>query len=133
MEETLGLKNSFAVLDIQEMSIETMLVLDAGGDESQGVAHAVANFYSLLPAALVRDAMSGQPKSGGSDTGGIALVRAIGVAAIFDQASGRIGFIPEKLEAGALHIFKEVILLASKPVFGGVVFKERRTLGTLLR
>jgi hypothetical protein len=114
------------------MGIEAVLILDAGGHKSQSVANAVANLDSLLPAPLVRDAVSGQPKSGSCDTGSITLIGPIRMAAVFNQSGGRVSLIPEELEAGALDIFEEVVLFAGETVFGGIVFKERRAFGTLL-
>src|SRR5450432_1453986 len=114
------------------MSVETVLMLDAAEHEAQGVADAIANFDALLPPALVGDAMSGESKTGGGDAGGVALVGALGVAAVFDQAGNRIGFVPEELETGSFDVFEKLVFIASETILGGIVFKKRRALGGVL-
>src|ERR1700736_4655473 len=109
-----------------------MLVLYAGSHETQGIANAIANFHALLPAALVGNAMSSESEAGGSDAGSIALIGAVGVAAIFYQAGGGVGLVPEKLEGSALDTFQEFVFFASETIFCGVVLKQRRVLGRLL-
>ena len=114
------------------MSVETVLMLDAAEHEAQGVANAIANLDALLPTALVGDAMSGEPKAGGGDAGGVALIGAFSVAAVLDQAGNGIGFVPEKLEASSFDVFEKLVLIASETILGGIVFKKRRALGGLL-
>src|SRR5450432_1231952 len=104
------------------MSVETVFMLNAAEHEAKGVADAIANFDVLLPTALVGDAMSGESKTGGGNAGGVALVGSLGVAAVFDQTGNGIGFVPEKLEAGALNVFEELVLVASETILGGIVF-----------
>jgi hypothetical protein len=82
-----------------------MLVLDAGSHETQGIANAIANFHALFPTALVGNAMSSKSKTGGGDAGGIALIGAVGVAAIFYQAGDGVGLVPKELEGGAFNTF----------------------------
>ncbi len=128
-----GLEDAFAILNVEEMRVKAVLVLHPGGHETQGVANAVANFSALLPAALVGNAMGGKAEAGGGDAGGVALVGAVGVAAVFYQASDGIGFVPEKLEAGAFEIFEEFVFVASEAIFCGIVFEEWGALGSLRR
>jgi hypothetical protein len=127
------LEDTFAILNVQEVGVKAMLVLDAGSHETQSVANAIAYFHTLFPAALIGNAMSGESKAGGSDAGGIALVGTVGVAAIFNQAGGGVGFVPKELEAGALNAFQKFIFVTSEAVLGGVVLKEWRALRRLLR
>src|SRR6202030_3644397 len=128
----LGLEDPFAVLDIQEVGVKAVLVRYAGSHETQGIANAIANFHALFPAALVGDAMSSEAEAGGRDAGDIALIGAVGVAAIFYQAGHGVGLIPKELEGGAFHTFEEFVFVTSEAVLGGVVLKERRSLGRLL-
>src|ERR1700737_2401428 len=109
-----------------------MLVLNAGSHETQGIANAIADFHALFPAALVGNAMSSQSEAGGSDAGSIALIGAVGVTAIFNQAGGRVGFVPKELEAGALDAFQEFVFVTSEAVLCGIVLKQRGPLGGLL-
>ena len=127
------MEDALAILNVEKMGVKAVAVFHAGGHEPQGVAHPVANFSALLPAALVGNAMGGEAEAGGGNTGGVALVGAVGVAAVFDQSSDRIGFIPEKLEAGALEIFEELVFVAREAIFGGIVFEEWSALGSLRR
>jgi hypothetical protein len=76
--------------------------------------------------------MSSEPKAGGCDAGGIALVGAVSVAAIFYQAGDRVGLVPKELEGGAFNTFEEFVFVTGEAVFGGVVFEQRGTLGWLL-
>ena len=77
--------------------------------------------------------MSGESETGGCDAGDIALIGAVGVAAIFYQAGGGVGLVPKELEGGAFNTFEEFIFVTSKAVFCGVVLKQWRALGRLLR
>jgi hypothetical protein len=77
--------------------------------------------------------MSGEPETGGSDAGGIALIGAVGVATVFYQAGGGVGLVPEKLEAGALYTFEEFIFVTGEAVLCGVILKQWGALGRLLR
>src|ERR1700730_1610207 len=110
-----------------------MLVLHPGSDETEGIANAIANFHALLPAALIGYAMSSEAEAGGSDAGGVALIGAIGVAAIFYEAGGWVGLVPKELEGGAFNTLQEFVFVASEAVLCWVVLKQRRTLGGLLR
>jgi hypothetical protein len=108
-------------------------VLYPGSHETQGIANAIANFHALLPAPLVRDAVSSEPESGGSDAGDIALIGAVGVTAVFHQAGDGVGLIPEELERSAFNAFQEFILIASEAVLCWVILKQWRPLGRRLR
>ena len=76
--------------------------------------------------------MSSEAKAGGGDAGGIALIGAVGVAAIFYQAGGGVGFVPKELKGGAFNAFQEFVFFASEAVFCGVVLKQRWALSRLL-
>src|ERR1700732_2925173 len=72
------LEDAFTILNVQEVSVKPMLVLHPSRHETQGVANAIANFQTLLPAALVGNAMSGKSEAGGGNAGSITLIGAVG-------------------------------------------------------
>ena len=49
--------------------------------------------------------MGCEAEASGRDAGGIALIGAVGVAAIFYQAGDGVGLVPKELEGGALNTF----------------------------
>src|SRR6202035_5216802 len=91
------------------------------------------NFHALFPAALVGNAMSCKAEASGSNAGGVALIGAVSVAAIFNEAGDGVGLVPKELEGGAFNTFEEFIFVPSEAVLGGVVFEQRGTLSRLLR
>src|ERR1700730_14281033 len=77
--------------------------------------------------------MSSEPEAGSRDAGHVALIGAVGVAAIFYQAGGGIGLVPEELKASSFNSFEEFIFVASETVLCRVIFKQWGPLGRRLR
>src|SRR5579859_5894345 len=100
----LGLKDALAVLQIEEMAEKAVSLRYARFDKTQSIEHALANTLLVLPAAVVGNTQGRQAETGGGDAGDVARIGASGLAAIFDEAAVGVGFLPEKLKAGTLHL-----------------------------
>ena len=83
---------------------EVQQEVERGGDAS-------LNLRCVAVTSFVADAERSQPESGGGDAGnGSIVVAADGEGAIFYQAAGGAGLLPEELERGALGLIQKFII-----------------------
>src|SRR6266481_605062 len=110
------------------MKEEPAKVIQSRGRKTKCVSNALAYFFAILPAPMVRDAQCCESKSSRGDARGRARIRTVCLAAIFHLAGVGIRFFPKKSEVRPLHLFQQSVLRRSELVFDGIAIVRTRVL-----